>query len=391
FPARRSSDLAGIALYGATVADASQADALPRQVAAAAAQFANWFFVVEDTSYVNQFAAPSPVQHFWSLSVEEQFYLLLPLGIVAILACSRSRRVLGATVAGGAVLCPAWMVQLHAPGAGVDRVYYGTDTRLPEMLAGFLLAVVMSRARAPRRSSRPWTVVAWAGAVGYGASVWMFGAVGITEPLMWRGGIVAFSLLTCLVIAGVLSGAGPLRVLSWGPLPAVGRMTYGLYLYHLPVFLWLTAERTGLSQWPLFGLRVLVTFAVATVSYHLLEMPIRRGTVLTAATGRRLRFLLGPVVAVSVVALTFVTAGRAADDKWGTLRDVDAASAAPSGGDPVLDVLVITDPVGEPIAACASPGGRARHPPISPSSSSTADSTCSRPGERTWSGGRTRS
>jgi peptidoglycan/LPS O-acetylase OafA/YrhL len=336
-----------IAVYGATVADASQAEALPKQVAAAALNVANWLFIAEDTSYVDQFAAPSPVRHFWSLSIEEQFYLLVPLCLLAFFRFTRSRRVLGAAVATLAVVGTGWMVGLSVSGASVDRIYYGTDTRIPEILTGVLLGVVLSSVRLPR-SSRLWHVAAWVGAAAYALSIWMIGTVPLTEPAMWRGGIVAFSLLSCLVILGILGGTGPLRVLAWSPLAAMGRIAYGLYIYHLPIFLWLTSERTGLSQWPLLGLRLAVTFAVATASYHLLEMPIRSGTLRLG----RLRLVLGPATAIAIVLVTVVTAGRGAEDRFATLQgDGTAAAAAPTAAtDPVLDVLVITDDAGRPIA-----------------------------------------
>ena len=340
--------LAGIAVYGATVADAAQGDVLPKQIAAAGAHMANWLFISEDTSYINQFAAPSPVLHFWSLSLEEQFYLLLPLGLIAVLRVSRSRLALGAVVATAILLCTAWMVHLSVSGSSIDRVYYGTDTRVGESLAGVLLAVVFSAVRVPR-SSRVWTVLGWVGTGAFALTVWMFSAVSITETALWRGGIVGFSVVSCLVIGGVLSGAGPLRLLSWGPAAAMGRITYGLYLYHWPIYLWLTTERTGLSQWPLFSLRLAVTFAAAILSYHLLEMPFRSGAVRNSG---RFRFLLWPTVTVSLVVVSFATAGRGADDRFATLRGDDPESAPTSAtvSDPLLNVLVVTDAVGEPIA-----------------------------------------
>ena len=338
--------LAMVAVYGATVADASQADPLPRQVAAAALNVANWLFIVEDTSYVDQFAAPSPVQHFWSLAIEEQFYLGLPVVLLAVLRVGRWKRLLGAVAGAGVLLATAWTVHLSMSDAGVDRVYYGTDTRMPELLTGVVLAVVLSVA--PARAPRVWRALAWVGAAAFAAMIWAFGSIEITEPTLWRGGIVGFSLIACLVILGVLSDRGPLRVLALGPLVALGRISYGVYVYHLPIYLWLTSERTGLSRWPLFGLRLTATLAVAIASYHLLEMPIRSGAVSLG----RLRFVVAPAGVVAIVLVTAVTAGGGPDDRFATLRGAAAvdAPASPAEVDPVLDVVVITDQVGRPIA-----------------------------------------
>jgi hypothetical protein len=178
--------------------------------------------------------------------------------------------------------------------------------------------------------------------------IWAFGSVEIADPTLWRGGIVGFSLIACLVILGVLSDGGPLRLLALGPLVALGRISYGVYVYHLPIYLWLTSDRTGLDRWPLFGLRLCATFAVAIVSYHLLEMPIRSGTVSLG----RLRFVIAPAAVTAIVLVTAVTAGGGPDDRFATLQGAAAvdAPASPAEVDPVLDVLVITDQVGRPIA-----------------------------------------
>lgn len=342
--------LAGIGVFGATVATGPQADALPRQVAGAAGHVANWLFVVDKTSYVDQFAAPSPVQHFWSLSLEEQFYLLLPLSLVGLLRFTRSRAVMASVYAGAAVLSTAWMVHLTRSGAGVDRVYYGTDTRMAEILVGVVLAFVVAELPvAALRRSRWSPYLGWAGAVACAVTFWMFVNVRLAEGAMWQGGIVAFSLLTCAVILGVLSGHGPLRVLGWGPFPPLGRIAYGLYLYHLPIFLWLTQDRTGLDQWPLLALRLAVTFAAAIASYHLVEIPIRNGGRLPAG---RLRLVAGPALAVSIVALTFVTANRDGGDPQGTLRETASTRTAPpvAADDRAVDVLVFADEGWRPLA-----------------------------------------
>lgn len=343
--------LAGVAVFGATVATGPQAEALPRQVAGAAAHVANWMFVVDKTSYVDQFAAPSPVQHFWSLSLEEQFYLLFPLSLVLLLRVTRSRAVLASVYAGAAVLSALWMTYLARSGAGVDRVYYGTDTRMAEILIGVVLAFGLARLPAGALSrSRFAPALGWAGAAACAVTFWMFVNVRLGEGAMWQqGGIVAFALVTCTVIVGVLSGRGPLRFLAWGPFPPLGRIAYGLYLYHLPIFLWLTADRTGLGQWPLFGLRLLVTFTAAILSYHLLEIPFRNGTRLRSG---RLRVAAGPALAVAIVAFAFTTANTGGTDPQGTLRGSASAPSMPTAAadDGVVDLLVLSDEGWEPVA-----------------------------------------
>jgi peptidoglycan/LPS O-acetylase OafA/YrhL len=334
--------LAGIVVFGATVANREQAEELPGQVFAAATYWANWYFVITDKSYVNLFAAPSPVQHYWSLAVEEQFYLFMPVVMVLLLRRTRSARVLATVFAGGAVLSTGWMIFLYDAGAGLDRIYYGTDTRMAEMLVGALLAVVVTEI-GERFTERARRTLGFVGVFAFALSAWGSATIPLADGPMWRGGMLAYSFVSCAVILGITSERGPLgAVLSWGPLPSVGRITYGLYLYHWPIFLWLTAERTGLDPWPLFAIRMGLTFGVAALSYNLIESPIRKGA-LDGIDGR-IRVLAAPVMVVALVAGAFVATDRDAADPLATIRSDDRSLTPPlEPGDGVLDLLVIAD------------------------------------------------
>lgn len=338
--------LAGVGLFGATVATRDQVEHLTAQVAASAAWVNNWYTIVADQSYVDLFAAPAPVDHFWSLSLEAQFYLFVSVGLALLLRRTARTSVLAALFGGGIVASTAWMVHLNRTGATVDRIYLGTDTRLAEFLAGSLLAVVLVRVGGglgPRTRG----FLAGLGAAAYLAAVWMWLTVPIESEPMWRGGIVGYAGMTVLVILGILVGRGPLAAfLGLWPIAALGRISYGVYLYHWPLFLWLTPDRTGVDGWTLFGLRAAVTLGAATVSYHLIELPIRAGA------GWRLRPTLRiaalPVAAVLVVGWTWaVTDDREAPDPLATLRDDEASLTAPiTPDDGTLDVLAITDATG---------------------------------------------
>ncbi len=334
--------LFGVVIFGATVATRDQVTELPGEVFAATTYWANWYFVITDKSYVNLFAAPSPVQHYWSLAVEEQLYLVLPIAMILLLRRTRSPRVLAGIFAGAAMLSTAWTIYLYDRGAGLDRIYYGTDTRMAEMLTGALLAVVVTRI-GDRLSEQARRRLGWIGLVAFGVSAWGSATVPLADGPIWRGGMLAYSLVSCAVILGILSGRGPLNAtLSWGPLPGLGRIIYGLYLYHWPIFLWLTRERTGLDPWPLFGLRLAVTFPIAIASYHLLEMPIRRGAL------RRLpgitSVVAAPAAMVLIVVGAVVVSHRSAPDPFATIRSNDSSLIPPlSPSDGVMDMLVITD------------------------------------------------
>ncbi len=116
------------------------------------------------------------------------------------------------------------------------------------------------------------------------ATLWCWWNISLADGPIWRGGFFLFSLLSCGVILGVLAGKAPLRnILSLRLLVDIGRISYGVYLFHWPVYLWLDQSRTGLDGWALLALRLAVTFTLAILSYHLVERPIMRGPDLRAA------------------------------------------------------------------------------------------------------------
>jgi len=331
--------LAGIVVFGATVADPMQVKEIPGQVTAAAAQVANWYFIYTEKSYIDLFAAPSPVQHFWSLAVEEQFYIIMPLIFLGLIKWTRSLKVIGGFFALGAAASTFWMIWLYNNGASLDRLYYGTDTRAAELLMGGLLAVVLHRYPL-NLGPLGRKVMAAVGFVAFALTIWAWTNLELADGPVWRGGFTVIAVVSCALIVSLLSG-GPLKtLLAWGFLPAMGRITYGLYLYHWPIFLWLTAERTGLDSWYLFFLRMAVTFAVAIASYHLMEMPIRNGSP-RRLTGP-IRWAVAPTVAISIVAVAFVAGNREVTAEL-TPVATPVSEVAPSvgGGDGVLDVLVI--------------------------------------------------
>lgn len=245
---------------------------------AAALWVANWRFVFTHASYADLFSSPSPFAHMWSLAVEEQFYLVLPLAAAVLLA--RRRRPFTLAVLAGIAASTAAAFLLHAPHSGPGRAYYGTDARVAEPLVGVLLALMLVGRHGLRRAGRRGRValdlLALGGLAGLGLLVVVLND---GSDALYRGGFLLTAALSAVVIAAATQRTVVARALGAPPLVLLGRISYGVYLFHWPVFLWLSPGRTGLPVWPLFALRSAVTLALAAASYALVERPIRLGRI----------------------------------------------------------------------------------------------------------------
>jgi peptidoglycan/LPS O-acetylase OafA/YrhL len=243
---------------------------------------ANWHAIFAHQSYFAQFAAPSPLGHTWSLAIEEQFYLVWPLVLLGLLGLfsTRWRRAGTVLTLGGVALSAGLMaLEFHA-GGDPTRDYFGTDTRIFDMLAGAAVAIwAAARPQPGPRSRRALHVVSIPAAAGL-AVFWVTAgtAGGLPEPWMFRGGFLACAVLGAVMIADVRqTHLGPLAwLLARSPLRWIGRISYGIYLWHWPIFVYMTPQRTELSGWALDLVRVGATLVVSALSFYLVEQPIRR-------------------------------------------------------------------------------------------------------------------
>ena len=289
--------LLGVALYGAFFAPPDTLGQLRSDAVATLFYGNNWHQISSVGGYFANLNTPRPLIHTWSLSIEEQFYLVWPLVVLGVLRWTRSLRVLLTLTVVGAVASAVEMAYLFHGGSGASRAYYGTDTRAQALLIGAALAVILAdpivrgsaaTEEAPRTASlirsfrlgRPGRLaMAGLGAIGLVVVGWMSLTDNGNTRWIYDGGFALVALATAAVIASVaLVPDSPwARALSLRPVRYIGAISYGLYLWHWPIFVLLDHDRTGLVGWPLFGLRVGVTVAVSAISFHFLEMPIRRG------------------------------------------------------------------------------------------------------------------
>jgi peptidoglycan/LPS O-acetylase OafA/YrhL len=293
-----------VALYASTWALPNELPRLRYDGLATLFYFANWRDIAAKQSYWDVFTAPSALQHTWSLSIEEQFYAIWPLIVIGVLALRRSARaVLGvALVVGGA--CAAFTI-VDALHDGSQRfLYYSTVTRAPALLMGAALAAaIVEWGHVRGRRARVVLEVVAIASVAYLAYAWTHqNGDGLA---LYRGPLVLSGIAATIVIAAAAHPErGPIaRALAFSPLVGAGLISYGLYLYHWPLYLVLTPARTHLSGWTLLALRAAVSIAVAIVSYRLVEQPIRRGALRpTRAFGA-----LATATALVVVAIMVTT------------------------------------------------------------------------------------
>ncbi len=217
---------------------------------------------------------PSPAAHFWSLSIEEQFYVFFPFIAYILLAKIGSKRWFGAVIAAGLVASIASVAVLD----GFDRIYNGTDVRAAEILLGALLAVAFSTPRG-REFITTNPVLRWLGVASIGVLAVLWVVTDLNSGWLLTGGLAGYGALSTIVIAAATQTSGPITaVFSWRPLRWLGEVSYGMYLYHWPIFRWIDAEAVGFDGIALFVLRMAVTTAVAWLSFHYFEQPIRRGS-----------------------------------------------------------------------------------------------------------------
>lgn len=241
----------------------------------------NWQMISNGGDYFAVTAAPSPFEHTWSLAIEEQFYLVWPVLLVVLVRWRKPRRRLLLACLVGVVASTVALGRLYDPG-NPGRAYYGTDTRGASLLVGAAVAVVLSQDDLVTTVGRSaWLRRALGGLalVASGAVAWAWTGFTGDDTALYQGAVAVFAVAVAVVLAQValVPGGVTARLLSLHPLPFLGRISYGMYLWHWPIFLALTSVRSGLHGWPLFVARCCATVAIAVSSYVLLERPIRSG------------------------------------------------------------------------------------------------------------------
>lgn len=323
---------------------------LSAEMVAAIAYVANWFTLFSTSGYWDEFSVASPLRHMWSLAIEEQFYVVFPLVAAAAFA-TRRRRALLWILAGATVASWTWAMYLLASGTSFERVYLGTDTRLAAItlggVAGFAsVSERFMRSVGPLVRWLTWPAFAWVVVALFTVS----GGPSWTAP-RWSI-VMLFELAAVVLLLGVLGGVGSgvHRWVAIRPLLWFGTISYGLYLWHIPVQFVLAQRWPDLDRWFIAALTLGLGSLMAWVSYTVVERPLRhRG--LAGAFGPPARQLVAVVVSVllligGVAATARPTSGVRSEQLVSQLLPAATAGTAPPASAPTTTRPALADDVG---------------------------------------------
>jgi peptidoglycan/LPS O-acetylase OafA/YrhL len=281
--ARRLLPALGVLLVPVTAATAviepAQLTALREALLAAVTYSSNWWQGLAHHSYFAQFGPPPPLQHLWSLAIEEQFYLLWPLVLIVILRTCESGRIRAALAWLGAGISALAMALVYVPGADPSRVYYGTDTHASALFIGSALALTWPLRRMQALSRDDARVPDTIGLAGIAVLGWAIGHFAGTDRMLYPAGL----LIAALAAGGVVLAAASPGLVSWAlggsALRWIGIRSYGIYLWHWPVIA--LADAAFPQQVPAHWIwlpEAALSVGLAAASWRWVEEPIiRRG------------------------------------------------------------------------------------------------------------------
>jgi peptidoglycan/LPS O-acetylase OafA/YrhL len=240
----------------------------------------NWYLIFHEVSYFESFGPASPIGHLWSLSIEEQFYVVWPVVLLIGLKLVPRRGKLMLSILLVASISAIAMAVMYEPGTDPSRVYYGTDTRVFAILIGAALAVVWpSRKLSDRISPSARALLDITGGVGILILLILIGRSNEYDDWLFQFGFLYVSFVTAAVIAVLAHPASRLgKIMACQPLTWIGKRSYSLYIWHYPVIVLSSSTvNTGGLGFTQILLQVTMSVILSVFSYKYVEEPIRRG------------------------------------------------------------------------------------------------------------------
>jgi peptidoglycan/LPS O-acetylase OafA/YrhL len=292
---------------------------------------ANWATILRGGDYFQRFSGPGPLDHLWSLAIEEQFYLVWPLVVAGLLLLSRRRTLPLAVVTALLVVASTWaMFHAYDPMAQNNtRAYEGTDTRAAALLLGALAAVLLPLHRISKLAGRAAKALDVLSVAGLATIVTCIVVTDEYSSFLYRGGELGLALASSLLAIGASHPQTLMsRVLSTAPMRWIGARSYGIYLWHMPVVAFMPEEVLAESPALRGAFPGALILVLAAISYRLGEDPIRRRV--PFARGWRVLMRAVPVAIVATVALAIWPMGVPTMSPMEAL----AAEAPPSSVEP---------------------------------------------------------
>ena len=267
--------LAWITIFHSSLLGKMRGDSL-----AALLYFSNWWYIYHKLSYFDSFSQLSPLNHFWSLAVEEQFYVIWPFIISLAFRYIKKKSHIILFIVLGAAASALAMAFLYEPGADPSRIYYGTDTRAFSLLIGAALALIWPSSRlANKIIPQARLILDVVGGIALIIILVMFWKTNQYDPFLYRGGMVILSIATALLVANLAHPASRIaQFLRFRPLRWMGVRSYGIYLWHYPIIT-LTTPKVNAGEFSLTRaiLQFLLIIVAAQISWKFIENPIRQG------------------------------------------------------------------------------------------------------------------